>query len=67
MSEARHVSAARLHGFIADALRACGMSAENATRMASLMADADIGGQDGHGVFRLPQYVRRIQAGGLPV
>ena len=67
MSEARHVSAVRLQGFIADALRACGMSAENATRMASLMADADIGGQDGHGVFRLPQYVRRIQAGGMAV
>jgi len=29
------------------------------------MARADLIGQDGHGVFRLPQYIKRIQAGGL--
>jgi len=29
------------------------------------MARADLIGQDGHGVFRLPQYVKRIQAGGI--
>ena len=39
----------------------------NAAKMAQLMAEADIGGQDGHGVFRLPQYVKRIQAGGMSV
>lgn len=26
---------------------------------------ADIRGADGHGIFRLPQYVRRVRAGGL--
>lgn len=31
------------------------------------MARADLMGQDGHGVFRLPQYVRRIREGGLNV
>jgi len=29
------------------------------------MARADLIGQDGHGVFRLPQYVKRIKAGGI--
>ena len=31
------------------------------------MAKADLMGQDGHGVFRLPQYVKRIQSGGINV
>jgi len=29
------------------------------------MAASDLSGADGHGVFRLPQYIRRIKAGGL--
>ena len=29
------------------------------------MTASDISGADGHGVFRLPQYIRRIKAGGL--
>ena len=28
---------------------------------------ADLRGSDGHGIFRLPQYVRRIRAGGMNV
>ncbi len=28
---------------------------------------ADLRGADGHGIFRLPQYVRRIRAGGMNV
>ena len=32
-----------------------------------LMTKADLMGQDGHGVFRLPMYIRRIHAGGLNV
>lgn len=31
------------------------------------MARADLIGQDGHGVFRLPQYIKRIKAGGINV
>ncbi len=31
------------------------------------MAEADLQGSDGHGVIRLPQYSRRIQAGGINV
>src|SRR5204862_7107771 len=37
----------------------------DAAKAAELMAASDISGADGHGVFRLPQYIRRIKAGGL--
>ena len=29
------------------------------------MVEADLQGADGHGIFRLPQYIRRIEAGGV--
>ena len=35
--------------------------------VATLMAEADLQGSDGHGVTRLPQYARRIKAGGFNV
>jgi L-2-hydroxycarboxylate dehydrogenase (NAD+) len=38
---------------------------ENAKSIAGLMIEADLQGADGHGIFRLPQYIRRIQAGGV--
>jgi len=31
------------------------------------MAEADLQGSDGHGIIRLPQYVQRIEAGGINV
>ncbi len=61
------VDAQRLRGFIASAFEACGMPGDKAARMGKLMAEADIGGQDGHGVFRLPMYIKRIKAGGMSV
>ncbi|MEM7753527.1 MAG: Ldh family oxidoreductase, partial [Pseudomonadota bacterium] len=67
MTDTRNVTADRLKAFIASAFQACGMSDENATKMGALMAEADIGGQDGHGVFRLPMYIKRIRAGGMSV
>ncbi|MDJ1017612.1 MAG: Ldh family oxidoreductase [Paracoccaceae bacterium] len=63
----RNADARRIQSFIAAAFRACGMPEGNAARMADLMSEADIGGQDGHGIFRLPQYIRRIRAGGMEV
>jgi L-2-hydroxycarboxylate dehydrogenase (NAD+) len=51
--------------FIARCLVACDMPAEEADKVAGLMARADIMGQDGHGVFRLPMYIKRIRAGGM--
>jgi L-2-hydroxycarboxylate dehydrogenase (NAD+) len=41
------------------------MPAEDARTVAALMADADLQGSDGHGVMRLPQYMRRIRGGAV--
>lgn len=62
---AQRVSHAALIDFIAGAYRAAGIPAADAAKAAELMARSDISGADGHGVFRLPQYIRRIQKGGL--
>jgi LDH2 family malate/lactate/ureidoglycolate dehydrogenase len=59
------VDAARLRDFIGAAFRSLGMPDDGAATVATLMADADLQGSDGHGVIRLPQYARRIRAGGL--
>src|SRR6266851_4459949 len=61
------IAAAKLTGFIAAAYRAVGIAAPDAERAAELMAASDLSGADGHGVFRLPQYIRRIKAGGLNI
>jgi len=50
---------------IADAFVAAGLPQADATRCAELMTQADLTGADGHGIFRLPQYVRRLKAGGF--
>jgi L-2-hydroxycarboxylate dehydrogenase (NAD+) len=55
----------RQRGFIAPAVDNAGMPAADALTVASLMAEADLQGSDGHGVIRLPQYLRRIRAGGI--
>ena len=57
----------RLRGFIARAFERAGVPAADAFTVASLMAEADLQGSDGHGVIRLPQYLRRIRAGGINV
>lgn len=54
-----------LQDFITRAFVSCGIEAQGAATAARLMARADVIGQDGHGVFRLPQYIRRIRAGGI--
>lgn len=61
------VTYAELSAFIARSFKACGMAESDAEKAAGLMAKADLMGQDGHGVFRLPQYIKRILAGGLNV
>jgi LDH2 family malate/lactate/ureidoglycolate dehydrogenase len=44
-----------------------GLPDHDAAVVAALMAQADLQGSDGHGVSRLPQYARRIKAGGFNV
>ena len=65
MSEPVRVDLARLRYFIASAFEAAGMPAADARTVGTLMAEADLQGSDGHGVIRLPQYVKRIRAGGV--
>ncbi|MFI4932339.1 MAG: Ldh family oxidoreductase [Burkholderiales bacterium] len=55
----------RLQSYIAMAFARVGMPEADARQVATLMASADLQGSDGHGVLRLPQYVKRIRAGGI--
>jgi L-2-hydroxycarboxylate dehydrogenase (NAD+) len=57
----------RLKAFIQEALTNLGLPETDAMTVAALMAQADLQGSDGHGVSRLPQYARRIRAGGFNV
>ena len=59
--------ASELEAFVARALIAVGLPASDAEHVARLMIFADLHGSDGHGIFRLPQYVRRIRASGMNV
>lgn len=59
------VSKEALQAFIKSALLSQDMPEADASLIAGLMADADLQGSDGHGVIRLPQYIKRIQAGGI--
>jgi L-2-hydroxycarboxylate dehydrogenase (NAD+) len=61
------VTFGRLTAFIQEALTKLGLPDSDAMTVAALMAQADLQGSDGHGVSRLPQYARRIKAGGFNV
>ncbi len=62
---ATRVSHERLCAFISATFERLGLPAADAGMVAKLMADADLQGSDGHGVMRLPQYAKRIKAGGI--
>src|SRR5580658_1165681 len=59
------VPARAVTSLIADCFVAAGLPEADAARCAELMSEADLTGADGHGVLRLPQYVRRLKAGGF--
>jgi LDH2 family malate/lactate/ureidoglycolate dehydrogenase len=63
----RRFRASDLQGFVARALTTVGLPGTAAEQVAQLMILADLRGSDGHGIFRLPQYLRRIRAGGTNV
>ena len=63
--DTKRFSAGAIAEFIQRALVAVEMPCADARIVAKLMAEADINGSDGHGVFRLPGYIRRINEGGL--
>src|ERR1700735_3617166 len=67
MTSEQRVTSGRLKAFIAEALTKVGLPEPDADSVAALMTEADLQGSDGHGVSRLPQYIRRIKAGGFNV
>ena len=62
---ATRISVVALRQFIAASFRKLGLPDDDALTVATLMAEADLQGSDGHGVIRLPQYARRIRGGGM--
>jgi len=62
---ARTLPATALQDFITRSFCAVGMPESDARTTAGLMVEADLLGSDAHGIFRLPQYVRRIREGGI--
>jgi L-2-hydroxycarboxylate dehydrogenase (NAD+) len=64
-SDLARISSRATKAMIAEALVAAGLPQADAARCAELMTEADLTGADGHGIFRLPQYVRRLKAGGF--
>jgi L-2-hydroxycarboxylate dehydrogenase (NAD+) len=64
-AEPIRVDFGRLRYFIALAFECVGMPSADAQAVATLMAEADLRGSDGHGVIRLSQYLKRIRAGGV--
>jgi L-2-hydroxycarboxylate dehydrogenase (NAD+) len=63
----KKVAAADLQAFIANAFKAVDISTREAADIAEMMVRADLNGADGHGVFRLPQYIRRIKGGAVNI
>jgi LDH2 family malate/lactate/ureidoglycolate dehydrogenase len=59
------VSARAVTSLLTDSFVAAGLSAADAARCAELMTEADLTGAEGHGILRLPQYVRRLKALGF--
>jgi LDH2 family malate/lactate/ureidoglycolate dehydrogenase len=59
--------APRLEAFIGKALTALGLPGPDAAVCGARMTEADLRGVDTHGIFRLPQYCKRIRAGGMNV
>ncbi len=66
-ASARTITPSELQAYIDRVLRACGFPDADAAKVAGLMTEADVRGSDGHGVFRLPMYVKRIRSGGINV
>jgi L-2-hydroxycarboxylate dehydrogenase (NAD+) len=59
------IPAQTIVAFIKDALLKIGLPDGDAAKTAELMCEADLSGADAHGVFRVPQYVKRLKAGGI--
>lgn len=63
--EPRRYSADSLRTFISSCLTACDLPPDDAAEVAQMMVEADLNGADAHGIFRIPQYVRRLKGGAV--
>ena len=61
------VTADSLTRFIRRCLVAVDLPEQDAQIVAELMTEADLNGSDGHGVFRLPQYIKRVKTSGINI
>jgi L-2-hydroxycarboxylate dehydrogenase (NAD+) len=55
----------RLHAFVVDVLTRLDVLTDHAEVTAARLLEADLKGRTGHGIIRVPQYVKRIEAGGI--
>ncbi len=58
-------SRATIEDFMQRCFVATGIPNDDAGTIAHFMAESDIMGKDSHGIFRLPGYIGRLQAGGF--
>ena len=65
MATTKYLSISDAEQFIAKALVANEVPSADALIVAQLMVKSDLVGADGHGLFRLPAYLKRIRAGGV--
>ncbi|MDH3540742.1 MAG: Ldh family oxidoreductase [Acidimicrobiia bacterium] len=59
------LSLERLEGFVVQLLTQLDVLPEHAATTARRLLEADLRGRTGHGLIRVPQYVTRIEAGGI--
>jgi LDH2 family malate/lactate/ureidoglycolate dehydrogenase len=61
----RRVTAEALIGLVRAIFQRCGMSDDDALVLADSLVQADLGGVHSHGVLRVPEYVKKLTAGGV--
>jgi len=54
-----------LRDFASSAFIKIGLPEQDALTIGQLIAEAEFQGSEGHGIMRMPHYIRRIQAGGV--
>jgi LDH2 family malate/lactate/ureidoglycolate dehydrogenase len=59
------VPADELTATVAGIFRICGMAGPDAALLADSLVAADLGGVHSHGVLRVPEYVKKLTAGGV--
>lgn len=65
MKHKKYLPITQAQSFISEALQSVNVPVDDANLVAELMVQSDLVGADGHGIFRLPTYLKRIRAGGI--